>query len=144
MESKIKKLTARLEHAVAIKNDLSLVENDRGRFEGTRERLRTSSSLVDEFRVYGRETDREAILDLLMNDSDVGIGDIGVVSIVGMGGVGKTTLAQLVYNDVKVESFFDRSPNSQDKMCFCCYQPASVLPVENVGQCNLGFLTFSM
>ncbi|XP_022770121.1 putative disease resistance RPP13-like protein 1 [Durio zibethinus] len=106
MESKIKMVTARLEEAVGLKNDLSLVENDRRRYEIIRERLR-SSSLVDESRVYGRERDREAILDLLMNDSDEGIGDIGVISIVGMGGVGKTTLAQLVYNDVKVERFFD-------------------------------------
>ncbi|XP_022756851.1 putative disease resistance RPP13-like protein 1 [Durio zibethinus] len=103
MESKIKKLTARLEEAVAMKDDLSLVENDRGRYERMRERLRTSS-LVDDSRVYGREGDKEAILDLLMKDSDDGV---GVVSIVGMGGVGKTTLAQLVYNDAKVERFFD-------------------------------------
>ncbi|XVE74185.1 hypothetical protein DITRI_Ditri11bG0178700 [Diplodiscus trichospermus] len=106
MESKLKKLTARLEEAVAIKNDLSLIENDRGRYERKRERLRTSS-LVDESRVYGRERDKEAILDLLMNNSDAGSGDIGVVSIVGMGGVGKTTLAQLVYNDAEIERFFD-------------------------------------
>ncbi|MBA0826717.1 hypothetical protein Goarm_011542 [Gossypium armourianum] len=106
MESRLKSLTTRLEEAVAVKNGLALVENDRGRYERMKERLR-SSSLVDESHVYGRERDREAILDLLMNDSDDGVGDIGVVSIVGMAGVGKTTLAQLVYNDVKVESFFD-------------------------------------
>ncbi|GMI75785.1 hypothetical protein like AT3G14470 [Hibiscus trionum] len=106
MESRLKGLTVKLEEAVAMKNQLSLVEYDRGRVERVRERLRTSS-LVDESRVYGRESDKEAVLDLLMNGCDDGVADVGVVSIVGMGGVGKTTLAQLVYNDAKVESFFD-------------------------------------
>ncbi|MBA0762696.1 hypothetical protein Gotri_012278 [Gossypium trilobum] len=105
VESKIKKLTARLEAAVAIKNDLSLEENDRGRRESVTERLRTSSLV--ESRVYGREKDKEAILDILMNDADEGFGDIAVACIWGMPGVGKTTLAQLVYNDIKVESSFD-------------------------------------
>ncbi|TYH57158.1 hypothetical protein ES332_D08G070100v1 [Gossypium tomentosum] len=105
VESKIKKLTARLEAAVAIKNDLSLEENDRGRRERVTERLRTSSLV--ESRVYGREKDKEVILDILMNDADKGFGDIAVACIWGMPGVGKTTLAQLVYNDIKVESSFD-------------------------------------
>ncbi|PPD75025.1 hypothetical protein GOBAR_DD28052 [Gossypium barbadense] len=105
VESKIKKLTARLEAAVAIKNDLSLEENDRGRRERVTERLRTSSLV--ESRVYGREKDKEVILDILMNDADKGFGDIAVACIGGMPGVGKTTLAQLVYNDIKVESSFD-------------------------------------
>lgn len=106
MESRLKSLTTRLEEAVAVKNSLTLVENDGGRYETMKERLR-SSSLVDESCVYGREREREAILDLLMNDSDDCVADIGVVSIVGMAGVGKTTLAQLVYSDAKVESFFE-------------------------------------
>ncbi|KAK8614791.1 hypothetical protein V6N13_068582 [Hibiscus sabdariffa] len=103
MVSKIENLTARLEEAVSIKNDLCLIENDRGRYGRVKENLRTSSSLVDESRVYGRETDKEAVLGMLMN----GRGDIGVACIWGMAGVGKTTLAQLVYNDAKVENFFD-------------------------------------
>ncbi|XP_040931919.1 putative disease resistance RPP13-like protein 1 [Gossypium hirsutum] len=84
MESRLKSLTTRLEEAVAVKNVPLLISH-----------------------VYGRERDREAILDLLINDSDDGVGDIGVVSIVGMAGVGKATLAQLVYNDFNVEIFFD-------------------------------------
>ncbi|MBA0796442.1 hypothetical protein Gohar_007211 [Gossypium harknessii] len=92
MEFRLKSLTARLEEAVAMKDVLSLVENDRG----IRERPRTNS-LVDESCVYGRECDKEIVLHLLMNDSDDGVGDSSVVSIVGMAGVGKTTLAQLVY-----------------------------------------------
>ncbi|KAK8983095.1 hypothetical protein V6N11_057853 [Hibiscus sabdariffa] len=85
MESRLKGLTVRLEEAVARKSYLSLVENDRGRDERMRERLRTSS-LVDESHVYGRERDKEAVLDLLMNDCDDGVADIGVVSIVGEAG----------------------------------------------------------
>ncbi|TYJ22942.1 hypothetical protein E1A91_A08G158200v1 [Gossypium mustelinum] len=92
MEFRLKSLTARLEEAVAMKDALSLVENDRG----IRERPRTNS-LVDESCVYGRECDKEIVLHLLMNDSDDSVGDSSVVSIVGMAGVGKTTHAQLVY-----------------------------------------------
>ncbi|XP_039008769.1 putative disease resistance RPP13-like protein 1 [Hibiscus syriacus] len=106
IESKILNLTARLDDAVSIKNDLCLVENGRGRYDRVKNTLRISSSLVDESRVYGRESDKDAVIDMLMNDG-CDIGDIGVACIWGMAGVGKTTLAQLVYNDTEVKSFFD-------------------------------------
>ncbi|GAB2298331.1 hypothetical protein Dimus_032400 [Dionaea muscipula] len=65
---------------------------------GSRE---TYSSIDAE--VIGREEDREEIVKMLMLDPNDGE-NISVVSIVGIGGLGKTTLAKLVYNDEKIEN----------------------------------------
>ncbi|KAK9282717.1 hypothetical protein L1049_010937 [Liquidambar formosana] len=64
-----------------------------------------TSSVVDESGVYGREADKEKITKLLLSDDATDKGTC-VITIVGLGGVGKTTLAQLLYNDKKVEEYF--------------------------------------
>ncbi|XP_057528172.1 putative disease resistance protein RGA3 [Amaranthus tricolor] len=62
-------------------------------------------SYVDVAEIIGREGDLEHIVGRLL-DSDVQT-DVSFLSIVGMGGLGKTALAQLVYRDKRVESAFN-------------------------------------
>ncbi|XXG41234.1 hypothetical protein AAC387_Pa01g1742 [Persea americana] len=67
-----------------------------------------TSSIIDESIVFGRETDRDKVVGLLTSDDDSSAANLGiqVIPICGMGGLGKTTLAQLAYNDELVVKHF--------------------------------------
>ncbi|KAK7845215.1 putative disease resistance RPP13-like protein 1 [Quercus suber] len=63
-----------------------------------------TTSCPEEYGVFGRDKDMEAIFDKFQSN-DASVNGICVVPIVGMGGLGKTTLARLIYNNKRVESF---------------------------------------
>ncbi|XP_065623286.1 putative disease resistance protein RGA3 [Quercus suber] len=102
-----KKITSMGERFDAIANDMNkfqfVVHPSETRVV-TRERDQTCSFVCEE-EVIGREEDKEAIIDLLL-DYDVQE-NVSFISIVGIGGLGKTTLAQYVYNDEKVKNYFE-------------------------------------
>ncbi|GAU12627.1 hypothetical protein TSUD_121180 [Trifolium subterraneum] len=66
-----------------------------------------SSSVVNESVMVGRKDEKETIMNMLLSQRDTTSNNIGVVAILGMGGLGKTTLAQLLYNDKEVQQYFD-------------------------------------
>ncbi|KAF8694512.1 hypothetical protein HU200_038258 [Digitaria exilis] len=66
---------------------------------------RVTSHLLDESVVFGRTKEKERIIKSVIpwNQSP----GINVLPIVGMGGIGKTTVAQMVYNDLGVQESYD-------------------------------------
>ncbi|XP_078163644.1 putative disease resistance protein RGA3 [Carex rostrata] len=102
---KIKSITERFEEISNARVDLYLREDDGTRLVISPQIRPPTSSHVDERAIFGREEEKEKIISLL-NPSDGP--DFMVLPIVGMGGFGKTTLAQLVYNDSRICQFFNK------------------------------------
>ncbi|KAL6329445.1 hypothetical protein AAG906_020878 [Vitis piasezkii] len=99
---RVEKITGTLENLAKEKDFLGLKE---GVGENWSKRWPTTS-LVDKSGVYGRDGDKEEIVKYLLSHNASG-NKISVIALVGMGGIGKTTLAKLVYNDWRVVEFFD-------------------------------------
>ncbi|KAK3417211.1 hypothetical protein EUGRSUZ_H02950 [Eucalyptus grandis] len=68
-------------------------------------RRRTTHSFAHEEELTGREEDKNKIIAHLLDSSSRE--SVSVVSIVGIGGLGKTALADQVYNDEKVKNYFN-------------------------------------
>ncbi|XP_052484268.1 putative disease resistance protein RGA3 [Gossypium raimondii] len=62
-------------------------------------------SFLDDSNIVGKKNDVSKVADMLVSPQDDRT--VSVVPIVGMAGIGKTTLARLVYHDVDVERRFD-------------------------------------
>ncbi|KMZ58418.1 NB-ARC domain-containing disease resistance protein [Zostera marina] len=66
---------------------------------------RETSSILDDEMVIGRDAVKTQMIQMLMSESTKEE-SYDVIPIIGMGGVGKTTLAQFIYNNIDVEKHF--------------------------------------
>ncbi|OIW10468.1 hypothetical protein TanjilG_00408 [Lupinus angustifolius] len=68
---------------------------------------RQTTSIATKLQIYGREEDADKIVKFLVGDAS-NFEDLTIFPIVGMGGLGKTTLAQLIYNHERVVNHFEQ------------------------------------
>jgi len=108
MAHQIKDVRERLDKIAADGNQFGLerIEVDHRLVQ----RREMTYSHVDASDVVGRESDKEEIMKLLMQPHPHGDGygdqSVCVIPIVGIGGLGKTTLAKLVFNDKRTDDLF--------------------------------------
>ncbi|XP_045813818.1 putative disease resistance protein RGA1 isoform X2 [Trifolium pratense] len=102
---KMKSIMERLDQIAEERSKFHLPETARERRTGVPDRRQTTSTITQP-QVYGRDEDVKKIADFLVGpaaDSD----DLSVYPIVGLGGLGKTTLAQSIFNHDRVVKHFE-------------------------------------
>uniref|UniRef100_A0A0D9Y9T3 Uncharacterized protein n=1 Tax=Oryza glumipatula TaxID=40148 RepID=A0A0D9Y9T3_9ORYZ len=109
INERINDITNRFEEISRDRAALQLRAEDGQKIAGRGDWLKSqpTSHLLDESLVFGRIDEKENIVESVLSQSMKP--GIVVLPIVGMGGIGKTTVAQMVYNDVRVRKHFEHS-----------------------------------
>ncbi|KAJ0672822.1 putative virus X resistance protein-like, coiled-coil [Helianthus annuus] len=106
MHHKLDRINAKLEHLVKQRDDFGLSVG--GETKPNNNNRRFQSSVVDPSSIVGRQAQKEELVQqLLLPAEEACDRNYSIVPIVGMGGVGKTTLARLLYNEKKVKNHFE-------------------------------------
>ncbi|XP_027335055.1 putative disease resistance protein RGA1 isoform X2 [Abrus precatorius] len=105
MPDKIKEIRGSFNDVVKEMRDLNLSPRS-GVVKRTNSEWRETSSFVLESDIIGRDDSKKEIISLLRQPHENQ--KVCVFAIVGLGGLGKTTLAQVVYNDLEVQNCFEK------------------------------------
>ncbi|KAL5708365.1 hypothetical protein ACHQM5_019165 [Ranunculus cassubicifolius] len=105
LAKRIKKITAKFDGMASERDKFHLrgkvLVNTVDKFKQYRE---TSSGLCEDV-VYGRDGDKKAFISILVINANSG-SNLQVYPIVGIGGLGKTTLAQIIFNNESIIATF--------------------------------------
>ncbi|KAL5544157.1 hypothetical protein UlMin_007941 [Ulmus minor] len=97
----LEEIISSLEHLLSRKDALGLEPAWRSNYSGVKTRVSERSRptpVADESTFWGRKYIKETIIKSLQS-VDVRGHKMGVIPIIGAGGIGKTTLAQIIYNN---------------------------------------------
>ncbi|XP_027336423.1 putative disease resistance protein RGA1 isoform X2 [Abrus precatorius] len=102
MRDKIKVIRESFNDVVKEMKDLNLISNS---MLVKRSECRETDSFVIESDIIGRDDSKEEIISLLIQPHENQ--KVSVIAIVGLGGLGKTALAQLVYKELEEQNYFE-------------------------------------
>ncbi|TYK25555.1 putative disease resistance protein RGA3 [Cucumis melo var. makuwa] len=119
---KLKNITQALYKHYCAASPLGLVSNESNTIgtEAALKQIREATSMLN-FQVGGREAEVLEILKLVIDSSDEH--HMSVISIVGMGGLGKTTLAKMVFNHEDIKG------HSDQMIWVCVSKPFNVMKI---------------
>ncbi|XP_020411507.1 putative disease resistance protein RGA4 isoform X1 [Prunus persica] len=101
---RIKEINEKLSEIAILRKNYNFLENTIRATEKL-ERVETSS-FVQVSSIIGREEEKNRLMSMLLSESSQQGKSPFVIPIVGMGGLGKTAFAQLVYNDENIKTHF--------------------------------------
>ncbi|KAF7106907.1 hypothetical protein CFC21_107609 [Triticum aestivum] len=103
MSRKLKGVLNKIKELVEEMNTFGL-ENSVNRMEQQHTWRQTHSKLDESTELFGRDDDKKGVVKLLLDQQNQR--RVQVLPIFGMGGLGKTTRAKMVYNDREVQHHF--------------------------------------
>ncbi|KAH9679146.1 hypothetical protein WN943_027451 [Citrus x changshan-huyou] len=107
MGPQIKKIRERFDEIANMVGKFNLTQRLDDHRRVVQEEREPTHSFVRPSDIIGRYEDGEKIIELLTQTSDGESETVSVIPIVGIGGLGKTALAKLLYNDQRVEEHFE-------------------------------------